>query len=61
MTLTKSLDRVRIFHSADSNEQIGQVTKNFTMANFEYLRPHSKLAVVIFFVTCPISSLQSAE
>ena len=32
-------NKVRIFHSADSNEQVGQVTKNFTTANFEYLGP----------------------
>ena len=28
-----------MFHSADSNEHIGQVTKKNTTANFEYLGP----------------------
>ena len=56
MTLTKSLDSVlnmvRKVHSADSNEQIGRVTKNFTTANFEYIGPQFTVHLNVNFRFC---------
>ncbi len=50
-------NRVRKFHSADSNEQIGQVTKNFTTANIEYLGPQFTVHLNVNFRFCKESPL----